>query len=1219
MRRWNKNRIGYIHFDYSGFIDFDNFVINLLEYLQNDTKYSLLLKIQFNKDRYCMGGRQIGFKYKDECDLDNFLNLHKVWKKLMKDTLDNYDVERINSIQVLYVYIEDLPELKLKKVNKLYFNREFSNVKDNKDRFNIIPLTTNMNYYGKLVINDRLLYLSRINEQRNLLNKEDLFISDEDKIYLYKEDIIIINKKDNDNNIWYRSVYNGLSGILLGNIKDLIINEDKFIRDINNVSLTIDKDKIVKTESIKKLSYIKYNPKSLKDESNQFIGSWDIEAFDDVDGYAKVYALGFVALGEKAKVYYLDNNITSEQLVLNCLNDMLVNKYNGYTFYTHNFGRYDSTFLLKILKEENLRIGYEHYKIKEICRDNKILKLTIKVKKSLSDKTFKKPRKDPGYNTITIVDSLNILNQSLDKLCRSFDVPVVKGNFPYSFVKRETLHYVGDTPGYEYWDKDRLSLEDYNKLLKPDWNLREECLQYLEKDLVSLVLIMNKFSEYINRKYNLQVTDSLTISRLALNIFLKDYLKNTKLPIISRNMFSDIKKAYYGGVTEVYKPYGENLLHYDVNSLYPYAALNPMPGVTCSYIENFDKSIDLNSLFGFFYCEVESTNSYFGLLPVHSKEGLTMPNGKWEGWYFSEELKFASSCGYKIKVIKGYSFNKENDVFTDYVKDLYNIKCTTKDSVEKDIVKRLLNHLLGRFGLNIVKPITRCVSGDELSLIFSTRVVIGKPVPITENDYWVTYQSDIDQDVCEEHDIDYIKVKNLTPKTDLENLNEFRDVSLTTAACVTAYARIYMSKIKLHILEKGGNIYYTDTDSIVTDTPLDDNLIGNELGKFKLEYKIKQGYYISNKTYYIDLKEPIWDSYLNKYISYVIKSKTVDSKSLSLNSFKDLFNGKNVEAEKQFSIKDSYIGSVTIKRDTVNLNHDSYTKREKIYKNNMWVDTKPLFINNMDEIEGNITNNSIKKSVNTKTDKKSNHKYLKRYKFTVNFINKVLDIIGVLILTIFVVTIFIVTKEDISYHFGININSMINSYSDDDLNDLLELRYLDDYMEEPIDIEIYECKPDSWLNKLIDFLFQTSNLEIKNKNLLNNFIQETKVIHLDSNSYNERPQVLNSVLKYHIDEATKSINELSNKYFIAEYSRLKKDVLIWDALSMCKKALNGDSFSVVNTPSIENTSPIVGNKSSFLERQIPFLGGNSPFLGGNSPIVGQGEYNGFKWDSPIIR
>lgn len=36
-----------------------------------------------------------------------------------------------------------------------------------------------------------------------------------------------------------------------------------------------------------------------------------------------------------------------------------------------------------------------------------------------------------------------------------------------------------------------------------------------------------------------------------------------------------------------------------------------------------------------------------------------MPNGSWEGWYFSEELKFAGEMGYDITIIKGYHFNKE--------------------------------------------------------------------------------------------------------------------------------------------------------------------------------------------------------------------------------------------------------------------------------------------------------------------------------------------------------------------------------------------------------------------------------------------------------------------------------------------------------------------------------------------------------------------------------
>jgi DNA polymerase family B len=59
-------------------------------------------------------------------------------------------------------------------------------------------------------------------------------------------------------------------------------------------------------------------------------------------------------------------------------------------------------------------------------------------------------RKDPGFNRITIVDSLNLLNQSLYELCHSFNVEVIKGKFPHSFVRRNTLNYKGNIPSIEY-------------------------------------------------------------------------------------------------------------------------------------------------------------------------------------------------------------------------------------------------------------------------------------------------------------------------------------------------------------------------------------------------------------------------------------------------------------------------------------------------------------------------------------------------------------------------------------------------------------------------------------------------------------------------------------------------------------------------------------------------------------------------------------------------
>ena len=98
--------------------------------------------------------------------------------------------------------------------------------------------------------------------------------------------------------------------------------------------------------------------------------------------------------------------------------------------------------------------------------------------------------------------------------------------------------------------------------------------------------------------------------------------------------------------------------YYDVNSLYPYVALQDMPGLICSKLNYYDDKQDISSLFGFFYCSIDAPlNSYLGLLPLRTQSGLIFPLGKWEGWYFSEELKFAKEQGYNIKVLFSNSIN----------------------------------------------------------------------------------------------------------------------------------------------------------------------------------------------------------------------------------------------------------------------------------------------------------------------------------------------------------------------------------------------------------------------------------------------------------------------------------------------------------------------------------------------------------------------------------
>lgn len=141
--------------------------------------------------------------------------------------------------------------------------------------------------------------------------------------------------------------------------------------------------------------------------------------------------------------------------------------------------------------------------------------------------------------------------------------------------------------------------------------------------------------------------------------------------------------------------------------------------------------------FGFFYCRIKTTNLYLGLLPVRKDLGIIMPNGEWEGWYLSEELRFAQKNGYEIFVIDGYHFDKVYNVLDGYVQDFYKIKSTSDSEVEKDVAKRMLNHLLERFGLSIFKPVTELIEAAKFNEISQTKrissfVIVGDKYLVTK-------------------------------------------------------------------------------------------------------------------------------------------------------------------------------------------------------------------------------------------------------------------------------------------------------------------------------------------------------------------------------------------------------------------------------------------------------------------------------------------------------
>jgi|ERR1700679_601469 len=90
------------------------------------------------------------------------------------------------------------------------------------------------------------------------------------------------------------------------------------------------------------------------------------------------------------------------------------NKLDGYTFYVHNLGRFDSVFIIKAL------ILNKDISITPIWKENTLLSLTLKL-----------------YNTkITLLDSLQLISGSLRNILKSFNCNTQKGHFPYKAVNK---------------------------------------------------------------------------------------------------------------------------------------------------------------------------------------------------------------------------------------------------------------------------------------------------------------------------------------------------------------------------------------------------------------------------------------------------------------------------------------------------------------------------------------------------------------------------------------------------------------------------------------------------------------------------------------------------------------------------------------------------------------------------------------------------------------
>lgn len=192
-------------------------------------------------------------------------------------------------------------------------------------------------------------------------------------------------------------------------------------------------------------------------------------------------------------------------------------------------------------------------------------------------------------------------------------------------------------------------------------------------------------------------------------------------------------------------------------------------------------------------------------------------------------------------------------MFTKYVTDLYELKKTANDSVQRATAKLSNNKVLVKYSDKIPYNIKKLYKENQLNLTSS------------EN--------------------------NKLSKTQLKELDFFKKRGVPSAvhiaSAIAAYARILINEYK-NISDNP--CIMSDTDSVVLPYPLSEELVGKELGQLKLEYNVKKAIFIRKKLYYI----------LTQDNQEVIKASGIDSSKLNYKLFLDLLNGKSITVERTY-------------------------------------------------------------------------------------------------------------------------------------------------------------------------------------------------------------------------------------------------------------------------------------------------------------------------------
>lgn len=383
------------------------------------------------------------------------------------------------------------------------------------------------------------------------------------------------------------------------------------------------------------------------------------------DGYARVWAYSICEIGNPDNFMY-GNNI--DDFMKWCSSP----KHN-YTCYFHNM-KFDGEYIFYWL----LKNGFE-------C---------IEDKKARSDKTFTCLLSDTGLfysieiyftvkgkkiNKVTLIDSLKILNFSVEKIAKDFKLPIQKLELDYTTyrpvgyqLKQYEIDYIRNDVEIMARALDIMFNEHLDKM-----TIGSDALSYYKKNLSSFDMYYPNIGlkdELIRRSYRGGWT------------YLNPKYKNAE---VGEGLVVDKNSMYPSMMREMYMPFGDPVYFdgkYEEDKCYPlYIQM-----LSCSFEvkENMLPTVQLKHTLGYMDNEyIETTNGRI--------ETLTLTSVDLELFFKHYNVKdLTYHDGFKFKRIKG--------LFNSYIDHWMNEKIKASqegNGAKRQIAKLMLNSLYGKFGL----------------------------------------------------------------------------------------------------------------------------------------------------------------------------------------------------------------------------------------------------------------------------------------------------------------------------------------------------------------------------------------------------------------------------------------------------------------------------------------------------------------------------------------